>query len=867
MGGAAGEAVTLGGGTAGARMSRVSGREPGKPKAKREQAERKLLCFIDRIDDAGVGGWALDFGALAQSLVMRVVIDGVIVDLVKCDLHRDDARLVNAANSRIGFYYNIPARYHDGLRHVLKFATLDGVEIPLSSRAGVALAELNFCLAKPVRIDAVVDGMIDGLIQGWALRVDERAGTKLGGVRILVTVEGQPVAELLADQYRADVAEAVGCEAACGFTFSPPPELRRRQRTSFRFFALPGRQELRGSPLEVIYPEETARERIEGLIKRADELFAFAYHLRRDLKAALPKDRYLLSDYGRWAAVSLPLAQARAEARYGALPDDMPLVSLICPVYRPAIGDFLAAVDSVRRQSYANWELLLVDDASGDKALSEAMKQLAAADARIKLLGLKKNGGIAKASNAALEKAKGRFVAFFDHDDVLEPSALEVMLRAQRATGAKLLYSDEDKIERSGALCEPHFKPDFNYRFLLDVNYICHFVMLDAAVMRQVGGLDAKLDGAQDHDLLLRVSEILAPEGIHHVPEVLYHWRKSGSSTAAAGSGAKPKAAQAGMAAVAAHLQRRGIAAEVRSRGGLTCYQVHWQVPAAVKKKTGVSILIPFRDHIEMTQECVNAIRKHTKDVPYEIILLDNWSVSPEAEAFTAAQANIEGTRVIRIAEPFNYSRINNIGVKAAKYPFLMFMNNDVFVRDTLWLHKMLDEAMADERIGAVGAKLLYPGGAVQHAGVVLGVGGVADHAFRGIPGDAPGYMMHAVAAQEISAVTAACMLVRKAAFEALGGFDERELTVAFNDVDLCVKLTEAGWKIIYMPDAVLEHRESFSRGDDLDDAKVSRFMFENEVMRQRYKTILSTDRYYNRHFSREGGGYRELRVLVPDEI
>lgn len=842
-------------------MSRVS-----KSKTKEELVERKLLCFIDRMDGAGVGGWALDFAAPAQSLDMRVLVDGVIVDVVRCDLHRDDAKLVNLANSRIGFYYNIPERYHDGLRHVLKFATVDGVAMPLSSRSGGALAELNFCLAKPVRIDAVVDGMIDGLIQGWALRVDERAGTKLGGVRILVTMEGQPVAELLADQYRADVAEAVGCDAACGFTFSPSPELRRRQRTSFRFFVMPGRQELQGSPLEIVYPEETARERIEGLIKRADELFTFAYHLRRDLKAALPKDRYLLSDYGRWAAASLPLAAARAVARYGALPEERPLVSIICPVYRPEIGDFLAAVDSVRRQSYPNWELLLVDDASGDNGLSEAMRQLASADGRIKLLSLKKNGGIAKASNAALAKAAGRFVAFFDHDDMLEPCALEVMLRAQHATGAKLLYSDEDKIERSGTLCDPHFKPDFNYRFLLDVNYICHFVMLDAAVMKQVGGLDAKLDGAQDHDLLLRLSEMLAPEEIHHVPEVLYHWRKSGSSTAAAGSGAKPKAVQAGMTAVAAHLRRRGIAAEVESRGGLTCYQVRWQVAAAVKKAAGVSILIPFRDHIEMTLECVTAIRKYTKDVPYEIILLDNWSMGPEAEAFTAAQANIESTKVIRIAEPFNYSRINNIGVKAARYPFLLFLNNDVFVDDTLWLRKMLDEALVNDSVGAVGAKLLYPGGAVQHAGVVLGVGGVADHAFRGIAGDAPGYMMHAMAAQEISAVTGACMLVRKAAFEALCGFDEQELTIAFNDVDLCVKLMRAGWKVIYMPDTVAEHRESISRGDDLDDTKIARFMFENEVMRQRYPDILPVDPYYNRNFSREGGVYRELRVLVPGE-
>jgi GT2 family glycosyltransferase len=828
--------------------------------------ERKVLCFLDRIEDSGVGGWALDFERPAESLTMRVLVDNVIVDVVACDQHRDDARLVSLETSRIGFYYAIPERFRDGLRHEMRFATLDGADMPMSSRSGAAMAAVNFCLARPVRIDAVVDGMVDGVIQGWALQVDDRAGTKLGGLRILVTYEGQPVAELLADQYRADVAEALGCEAACGFSFAPPPALRRRAWTSFRFFTLPGREELKGSPFEIVYPEETARERIEGLIKRADELFTFAYHLRRDLKAALPRDRYMLGDYAAWAAESLPLAPKRAAARYGALPEGAPLVSIICPVFRPEIGAFLAAADSVREQSYPHWELLLVDDASQDAVLTKAMQALADKDARIKLLPQKKNGGIAKASNAGIKAAAGAFVAFLDHDDRLEPGALEIMLRAQAATGAKLLYSDEDKLERGGALCEPHFKPDFNYRFLLDVNYICHLVLVDAAALRQAGGLDAALDGAQDHDLLLRLCERLQPDEIHHVAEVLYHWRKSGGSTAAGGSGAKPKAAGAGARAVAAHLARRGLAAAVESRGGLTCYRTRWEIPAAKRKDVGVSILIPFRDHIEMTRECVTALRRHTAGVPYEIILLDNWSTSPEAEKFAAEQANLPQTKVLRIAEPFNYSRINNIGARAAVHEFLLLLNNDVFVRDEAWLRIMLDECLVDPLVGAVGAKLLYPDGNVQHAGVVLGVGGVADHAFRGIPGDVPGYMMHAMAAQEISAVTAACMLVRREAFEAVGGLDERDLTIAFNDVDLCVKMTQAGWKIVFVPDAVAEHRESMSRGDDLDSVKIARFMYENEVMRQRHAGVLPFDPYYSRHFSREGGVYRELRVLGLDD-
>ena len=835
-------------------------------KAPMLRPERKLLCFLDRTGEAEIGGWAVDFDQPGESLKMRVVIDDAIEGVISCDLHRDDSKLVNLANSRIGFSYSIPERFWDGVRHRVRFATLDGALLPISSRAGGAVQEYSFVLEKPVRLMAVVDGMVDGLIQGWALRVDDQAGSKLGGVRVLVTHEGQPIAELLADQFRGDVAEAVGGDAACGFAFAPPPELRRRERVTLKFFALPEREELIGSPLEISFPGDSAREKIEQLIRRTDELFSFAYHLKRELKAAIPRERFLLADYQRWALEARPLALPRARARYGAADVSGRLVSVICPVYRPGVGDFLAAMDSVRAQTHENWELLLIDDAGGDATLTAVMKDLAALDGRIKLLPRKKNGGIARATNDGLKAAKGDFVAFFDHDDLLEPGALEIMLLAQAASGAKLLYSDEDKVERGGTFSEPHFKPDFNHRFLLDINYICHLVMVEAGLLRAAGGLDPALDGAQDHDLLLRLTEMLEPGQIHHVSEILYHWRKTANSTAAAGPGAKPKAGVAGAAAVAAHLQRRGLPAKVAPRGNLTCYKVDWKFAAAQVKKARVSILIPYRDHVDMTLECVEAIRAYTKGVDYEIILLDNWSTTLEAAHFAARQANIEGTRVLRIAEPFNYSRINNIGVGEARHEFLLFMNNDVFVNEAGWLRRMLDEALADESVAAVGAKLLYPDATVQHAGVVLGVGGVADHAFRGIGGAAPGYMAHAIAAQEVSAVTAACMLVRRKAFEAVGGFDERELSVAFNDVDLCVKLRQAGLKIIFMPDAVAEHRESVSRGDDFNHAKLARFMFENEVMRQRYEKLLPKDPFYNLNFSRDGGVYRELRLLRPGE-
>jgi GT2 family glycosyltransferase len=275
--------------------------------------------------------------------------------------------------------------------------------------------------------------------------------------------------------------------------------------------------------------------------------------------------------------------------------------------------------------------------------------------------------------------------------------------------------------------------------------------------------------------------------------------------------------------------------------------------------------LIPFRDQIAMTQACVAAIRRQTRGVAYEIVLLDNGSVSEEAENFTVKQENFPDTRVLRIAEPFNYARINNLGAKLSNEEFLLFMNNDVVVSQSSWARRLVDECLADETVGAVGAKLLYPNGLVQHAGVVLGVGGVADHALRGIAGDAPGYVMRAMVARRVSAVTAACMLVRRRAFEAVGGFDAAALAVAYNDVDLCLKLGAQGWKIVYAAEAVAEHHESYSRGDDFDGGKLDRFMRETTVMRQRHAALLADDPFYNIHFSRAGGVYRELCVVRPN--
>lgn len=823
---------------------------------------RVILGYLDRIEDASLVGWAVDSLVPDRTLTMRVLIDGQIAEVISCDVNRPDTAPLNLPTTRVGFDYMIPLRFQDGLRHVLSFATLDGDPISLPTRGGLVLPELHFCLKTRIHIEGVLDGLVDGMIQGWVVRVDERTNTKMGGVRVLISTKGQPVTELTADAFRADVAEAIGADPSCGFSYALPPELRTGKSVVLDFHAMPERILLRGSPLEIAIPAEAERARLTNLIERADELFRYAYHLRRELEAALPSERLSLQEYSSWARQNQPLVEARAAARYGSLNTD-DLVSVLCTVYRPDHAEFLAAVDSVRRQTYENWELILIDDASRDDALTEILERLSTIDKRIKVITLSKNGGIANATNRGINEAGGKFVAFFDHDDLLEPFALDVMLRAQSTTGAKLLYSDEDKIDRHGRFSEPNFKPDFNYRLLLDQNYICHFVMVEAQTLKSVGGLDGRFDGAQDHELLLRFAEKLFPHEIHHVSEILYHWRITPKSTAGSGS-AKPRAALAGEVAVSEHLKRRNLPAVVERRGGMTCYRTRF----LLEDDPGISILIPFRNHIDLTRQCVEAIRACSAGMKIEILLLDNWSQGEEAESFCTEQGNEPDTRVLRIAEPFNYSLINNRGVAASAYPFMLFMNNDVIVNDQQWLRTMLNEALADPQVGAVGAKLVYPNGTVQHGGVVLGVGGIAEHAFRGVAGDGPGYLARAITAAEVSAVTAACMLVRRSAFEAVGGFDDAELSVAFNDVDLCIKMRNAGFRIIYAPDVVCEHRESMSRGDDFAEDKLSRFMRENEAMRTRWNDILPFDPFYNRHFAREGGLYRDLRRIDPkDEV
>ncbi len=835
----------------------------GEDRARADAAESlpcaTLLGNIDSITADGVRGWVYDTDTPQASVVLDMMIDGVIVSQVPADQNRPDVKAAGIPAEFCGFTCALPNELLDGKDHELEFrcAFADPRSITgLSGEVGLS----QWFNIDPVVYVGNLDGLHCGAIRGWVVRHDRATGEKSGGVSVLISSEGHPIAELSANNFRPDVAEAIGCDPNCGFLFTPPHDAVAGRTMEIRVRIIPGHIEIANSPAFMSFPDQILVEQIRSLTEVADHIFTQLWDLRDRLKRLMPLDGLSVVDYDSWARRYYRLLSKRPPAPImDRLDFDMlPLVSIICPVYRPRLKDFTAAVESVLAQTYPNWELIIVDDASSVPELSDLIARFAQQDARIKALRLNKNGGISAATNAALRMATGAYVAFFDHDDMMVDRAMEFMVDAAVSTGALMVYCDEDKIDDAGVYSEVNLKPDWNYRLLLSQNYICHILFVERAHLLKAGALRKECDGAQDHDLILRLAEITDPARIHHVPEVLYHWRKTPSSTAASGK-SKSYTVSAGIRALRDHLARKGVAADVSSPLGITCYEVRYHV--AVEPK--VTIIIPYREHIGMTRECVEAIRSSTFYDNYEIFLVDNWSTSDEALAFAAEMNALQGVRVLRVTEAFNYSRLNNLAVAASTGEFLLFMNNDVFVNDPNWLREMVGEATADPFVAVVGAKLLYPNGRVQHGGVVLGVGGIADHANRGLAAYEPGYQARAICAQEYSAVTAACMLCRRAAFDEVGGFDEAHLRVAFNDVDLCLKIGAAGYRIVWTPSVVAEHRESYSRGNDFRPDQQVRFFDEHQFMTVKWRDVLARDRHYHPWFSRQMGIFETLRA--PD--
>jgi len=485
---------------------------------------------------------------------------------------------------------------------------------------------------------------------------------------------------------------------------------------------------------------------------------------------------------------------------------DGPVVSVVVPVYHPDPALLRSAVASVRRQTYPRWELCLCDDGTDDPAVTALLDQLAKQDPRVRVTALARNGGISAATNQALAVASGQWVAFMDQDDELAPDALAAVATAViEDPTVDLVYTDDDKIDREGRRFGPQFKPDWDPDLLLAMCYFSHLVAMRRSLVDEVGGLRSSFDGSQDWDLALRVSE--RARTIRHVPRVLYHWRAVPGS-AAASSDAKPWAYEAARRVLADTLRRRGEPGTVdhhpRFRG-------LFHVRRERRGDPLVSVVVPFRDGADLLQRCVDSVVADPGHDRIELVLVDNGSTEPEMAALLDRLAGDDRVRVLHDPRPFNWAALNNAAIAQSRGDLVLTLNNDVTAASSGWLREMVVHAERPE-IGAVGARLLYPDGRVQHVGTVVGLGGVVAHPMRGLPGDHPGYMGFATVARSWSAVTGACLLARRQVVEEVGGFDEA-LAVAFNDVDFCLRVGARGYRIVCTPLAELVHAESSTRG------------------------------------------------------
>lgn len=517
-----------------------------------------------------------------------------------------------------------------------------------------------------------------------------------------------------------------------------------------------------------------------------------------------------------------------------------PCFSIAVPLYQTKEKYLREMIESVQAQTYTNWELCLADGSGREHSLQPVVEEYIAKDKRIKYCLLEKNEGIAGNTNEALKMADGDFVVLTDHDDLLSPEALYQCAKAvQEEPQTDVIYSDEDKVDMSGKkFFEPHFKSDYNIDLLCTMNYICHLFVVRKDVMEQAGLFESCYDGAQDHDFILRCTE--KAEHIVHIPKVLYHWRCHAQSTSE-NPESKLYAFENGCKAVKAHYDRVGIPAEVEQGPFYGMYRTHY----LWKEQPLVSILIPNKDHAADLKKCMDSIEEKSTYRNFEFIIVENNSTEEEIFAYYKEIEKRDNVRVLYYKEDFNYSRINNFGAKEANGEYVLLLNNDTEMIEPDSIKEMLDVCMRTD-VGIVGAELIFEDNTIQHAGVIIGFGGIAGHAFIGQDRDDNGYFSRIISVQDLSAVTAACLMVRRSVFDEVEGLNE-EFKVAFNDIDFCLKVRKAGYLVVYNPYAQFYHYESKSRGQEDSADKVARFQQEIGLFGERWGELLEHgDPYYN---------------------
>ena len=532
-----------------------------------------------------------------------------------------------------------------------------------------------------------------------------------------------------------------------------------------------------------------------------------------------------------------------------------PLISILVPVYNTPEEFLKQMIQSVRKQTYDNWELCIANANPANETVAEILRISSTKDERIKVKDVPENEGIAQNTNAALVIATGDYIGLLDHDDLLTPDALyEVVKAINENDRPQVLYSDEDKVTMDlSEHFQPHMKPDYNKDLLRSNNYITHFFVADRTLVEEVGGEDGEYNGAQDYDLILKCTE--RAKGIAHIPRILYHWRVHKASTAD-NPASKMYAFDAGKRAIEDHLERCGEIGKVSHEKDLGFYRVKYQVQGSPL----ISIIIPNKDQVESLDKCLESIEKSSYK-NYEIIIVENNSTdSATFEYYKKLEAENPKVRMVYWDGVFNYSAINNYGASFAKGEYLLLLNNDTEIINPDCLEELLGYCMRKD-VGAVGARLYYEDDTIQHAGVVIGFGGIAGHCFVQQKRGTTGYCHRIICAQDYSAVTAACMMVKKSAFDAVGGLSE-ELAVAFNDIDFCMKLRKAGYLIVYNPYAELYHYESKSRGLEDTPEKVARFNKEIATFEKKWPEILKNgDPYYNPNLTLKSQDFSLKRI------
>lgn len=547
--------------------------------------------------------------------------------------------------------------------------------------------------------------------------------------------------------------------------------------------------------------------------------------------------------YGPWYAAYVPDEEALEKQRKHKF-NYAPLISIAVPAYQTPVEFLKQMIESLISQTYTGWELCIANASPDNEEMQRVLADYSAKDVRVRFCSLKENLGIAENTNRAFAMAKGEFMGLLDHDDLLAPNALyEIVNTLQDHPQADALYTDEDKVTTDlDEHFQPHLKSDFNLDLLRSNNYICHFFVVRKSIVEKAGGFRKEFDGAQDYDFIFRCTE--NAREVLHVPEILYHWRTHKASTAD-NPASKMYAFEAGKRVIEAHLERTGTKGTVSHTQDLGFYRVKYPVQG----EPLVSVIIPNKDEKETLQTCLESLKKNTSYQNFEIIIIENNSTTGEIFKYYKELSRDQQIHLLRWGKEFNYSAINNFGVAHARGEYLLFLNNDVKSIEPDWMEEMLGVCQRPE-VGGVGAKLIYPDNTIQHAGCVIGMGGIAGHMFVDMPADRTGYLHKASLLQDMSAVTAACLMMKKEVFEQAGGFTE-ELAVAFNDVDLCLKVRKNNHLIVYDPYAKLYHMESKTRGAEDSKEKVRRFQTEIEYMRCHWMDILKNgDPYYNKNLS-----------------